>query len=105
MSERDDPDFRQRMHFMGPPGFKPCTRLWPHDGSCAHAPINKEPVRVVSKEELLDLLRHITLCVEADDSFEGMITWSATREGFEVSGAYRFGNSEGQGSVRLLDEP
>lgn len=26
--EHDDP----------PPGFAPCTRLWPHDGPCAHPP-------------------------------------------------------------------
>lgn len=33
-----DPDFRQRMHFQGPPGFLGCTRPWPHEGSCAHPP-------------------------------------------------------------------
>lgn len=34
----DDADFRQRMHFMGPQGFGPCTRPWPHEGPCAHPP-------------------------------------------------------------------
>lgn len=37
MNEHDDPDFAQRMHFIGPAGHEPCTRPeWPHEGPCAH---------------------------------------------------------------------
>lgn len=27
---------RERLHRLGPPGYAPCTREWPHEGPCAH---------------------------------------------------------------------
>lgn len=57
----------------------------------------------VNKAQLLMLLADITRTVEADDSFEGSIGWIAiNRDNFAVYGAYRVGNSQGQGGMVLL---
>lgn len=46
--------------------------------------------------------------IEAGDSFEGNIEYTCISgndlgpDEFEVMGVYRYGNSEGQGSVRLI---
>ena len=34
----DDELFRYRMHRDGPPGYRPCTIEWPHEGPCSHEP-------------------------------------------------------------------
>ncbi|BCM87786.1 hypothetical protein [Methylobacterium indicum] len=60
-----------------------------------------------SKEQLLATIDKIRRAIEADDSFEGHLTytleWSTgDKTEFEVSGAYRIGNSEGQGGMAVL---
>ncbi|MEN3238656.1 hypothetical protein PUR29_35020 [Methylobacterium ajmalii] len=60
-----------------------------------------------SKEQLLATIDKIRKAIEADDSFEGHLTytleWSTgDKAEFEVSGAYRIGNSEGQGGMAVL---
>lgn len=59
------------------------------------------------KENLAAVLRHMADEVEADDSWEGTIEYMFSVEGdepygFEVTAAYRTGNLEGQGSLRLI---
>jgi len=55
--------------------------------------------------ELSRELREIASLVEQRDSMEGSIIYEATDERgvYKVGGCYRFGNSEGQGGVRLLE--
>jgi len=62
----------------------------------------------MAKQQLLDVLDALKAAVAADDSFEGSIEYSAMADGlghgeFEVSGAYRIGNSMGQGGMRVFE--
>lgn len=68
--------------------------------------LEKVKPKRMSKETLVDLLRHMTMVVDGDDSMEGSIEYSATPtpNEFMVVGVYRHGNREGQGSVRLIGE-
>lgn len=57
--------------------------------------------------DLAATLRDIAARVEAGDSFEGNISYTCMDEEcgpdeFLIEGAYRVGNSEGQGGMRLL---
>lgn len=60
-------------------------------------------------DELIELLTDIAACVRDGDSFEGSITYSATGVApfgtveFEVKGAYRIGNRDGQGGMWTID--
>ena len=59
-------------------------------------------------EQLVTELRSIADAVEQGDSFEGNIEYTCFDEDLEngewkVSGAYRIGNSEGQGGMRILE--
>lgn len=58
----------------------------------------------LNKNQLLDLLRDMITVIDADDSFEGSIEYSATPtpNEFMVVGMYRTGNSMGQGGCRLI---
>lgn len=58
--------------------------------------------------ELTDLLRHMADSVEAHDSFSGDISYDCMTDEckpgeFLVKGAYRVGNSEGQGGMILIE--
>ncbi len=64
----------------------------------------------LTKDELLDTLRGIIALIQADDSFEGNLTYSCLEEGlgrgeFAVTAAFRTGNSMGQGGMRLIGDP
>jgi len=57
--------------------------------------------------QLVTELRRIAEVVETGDSFEGSIQYTCMEDGlekdeWEVTGAYRVGNAEGQGGVRML---
>ncbi len=53
--------------------------------------------------ELVAVFRELAALVAAGDSFEGSLEYHiAGPDTYEVSGSYRFGNSDGQGAVRLL---
>jgi hypothetical protein len=59
--------------------------------------------------ELVRELREMAAAIERSDSFEGSIMYSCLDDGlapgeWEVSGAYRIGNSDGQGGMRILKE-
>lgn len=59
--------------------------------------------------QLLDVLDDIRERVSAGDSFEGSIEYLMPDEddpadGFRVQGAYRVGNSQGQGGMRMIGE-
>lgn len=61
----------------------------------------------LNKAQLLAVLEDMKKTIEADDSFEGGINYTALEEGldrgeFHVTGAYRVDNSMGQGGMRLL---
>jgi len=69
----------------------------------------------LTKEQLLHIIDDIRSHVEANDSFEGSLEygfpWDAAmgdpatdedKSGFRVCAAYRTGNSEGQGGMRLV---
>jgi len=56
------------------------------------------------KDELARLLRDMANCIDADDSFEGTITYTASDlDFFEVSAFYRYGNRDGQGLCILVE--
>lgn len=60
-----------------------------------------------SKQELIKLLEEITQLVRDDDSFEGNITYTCMSEElepgtYEVHGAFRHGNSVGQGGCAII---
>lgn len=64
---------------------------------------------IISKRELIELLEEVTQLIRDDDSFEGNISYTCMKEGvepgmFEVSGAFRHGNSMGQGGCSILPE-
>lgn len=64
----------------------------------------------LTKNELIDRLKHMITLIEADDSFEGGIDYTCMLEEvpcergeFEVKAFYRMGNSEGQGGCCLIE--
>lgn len=61
----------------------------------------------LSREELIATLRWMASLIERDDSADGTLTysWSPTPGVYEVEGVIRYGNSEGQGFVRMLSAP
>lgn len=67
-----------------------------------------KPVKMTSAD-LAQLLSSMANSVSLHDSFEGSIEYSCLSEEcgrgeFMVSGAYRIGNREGQGGMRLIGE-
>lgn len=61
----------------------------------------------LNKQQLLAVLEDMKKSIENDDSMEGSINYSVMSENlkpgeFEVQAAYRVGNSEGQGSIRIV---
>ena len=68
----------------------------------------------MSKEDLLNLLKHITELVENDDSFSGYIGYEAIekkiivanddREDFEVKCVFRSGNKDGEGFMTFIPD-
>lgn len=60
----------------------------------------------MSREEFVTHLHWLIDRIEADDSFEGSLEyrWSERPGMYDVHGALRFGNSMGQGSMRLIGE-
>lgn len=64
----------------------------------------------LSREDLLAVLDDIRERVATGDSFEGHIEWlipddeSASAGSFDVRGAYRVGNTQGQGGMRVIGE-
>lgn len=64
---------------------------------------------ILSKRQLVELLEEITQLIRDDDSFEGNISYTCMKEGlepdqFSVTGAFRHGNSMGQGGCDILPE-
>lgn len=61
----------------------------------------------MSRADLVETLRWMALLIERDDSADGTLTysWSPEPGVYEVEGLVRYGNSQGQGSVRLLSDP
>lgn len=63
------------------------------------------------KDALLEVLRHITASIEADDSFEGFFTYSLPEPEdppgteFRLAAMYRIGNSMGQGGYQMIGTP
>jgi hypothetical protein len=62
----------------------------------------------ISKAELAAALRDMAARIDADDSFEGRISYSCMEEDcgrgeFEVEAAWRTGNSEGQGGSIIIE--
>lgn len=62
-----------------------------------------------TKEELLATLKDMQAVIEANDSFEGNISYNCMADNvepgsgnFEVSATYRVGNSLGQGGVVMI---
>lgn len=62
--------------------------------------------KTISKATLLNTLKHMFEAIEADDSFEGSIEYSATpeRHMFEARAFFRVGNSEGQGGSIIIGD-
>jgi hypothetical protein len=57
----------------------------------------------VTAAELASILRGVAGLVLAGDSFEGSINYHLSGpDSWEVHGAYRFGNTDGQGCMRLI---
>ena len=64
---------------------------------------------ILDKRGLVELLEELSELVKNDDSFEGNISYTCMHEGlssdqFKVTGAFRHGNSMGQGSVAILPD-
>lgn len=60
---------------------------------------------VLPKSELVRLLREQADIIEADDSYEGSLSYtfaSGKPNHFEVEAALRIGNSNGQGGMRIV---
>lgn len=62
---------------------------------------------ILNKRELVELLEEVTQLIRDDDSFEGNISYTCMKEWlkpetFEVSGAFRHGNSMGQGGCSII---
>lgn len=64
---------------------------------------NERPL-TLTRDELLAVLDDLRNWVANDDSMEGRLAyeWGTERDTYNVSGVLRFGNSMGQGSVRML---
>lgn len=65
-------------------------------------------MKKVTTKELCDILRTLADGIEARDSLEGNIRYSAIHEGlkpdeFFITGVFRTGNSEGQGSMTIIE--
>jgi hypothetical protein len=65
-----------------------------------------------TKEEIIEVLKDALAHVEADDSFEGFITWVMPTdeswlqgERFGLMARYRVGNLQGQGGLRTFTKP
>ena len=64
--------------------------------------------RKLTTSELVALLRHVADSVEAGDSFAGFLEYDCMtdqcqRGEYLVKGAYRVGNSQGQGGMNLIE--
>jgi hypothetical protein len=64
-------------------------------------------MKTLNKQQLLTVLEDIKKSIENNDSMEGRISYSIMGEDlkpdeFEVEATYRVGNSEGQGSIRIV---
>jgi hypothetical protein len=64
-------------------------------------------MKTLNKQQLLAVLEDIKKSIENNDSMEGRISYSVMGEDlkpgeFEVEATYRVGNSEGQGSIRII---
>jgi hypothetical protein len=64
-------------------------------------------MKTLNKQQLLTVLEDIKKSIENNDSMEGRISYSIMGEDlkpdeFKVEATYRVGNSEGQGSVRIV---
>ena len=63
---------------------------------------------IMSKDELIEVVKGILSSIEADDSFEGSLNYSCmhpavTGSEFEVGAMFRVGNSMGQGGMVVID--
>lgn len=63
----------------------------------------------MSKRELVELLEDMTQLIRDDDSFEGNISYTCMKDGlcgdqFFVTGAFRHGNTQGQGGMAIISE-
>lgn len=60
--------------------------------------------RVLTRDEFVELLDDLRHCIEHGDSLEGNLQYEvADHQGsYRVKGAYRVGNREGQGGVRII---
>lgn len=63
----------------------------------------------LTTSELVSLLRHMAASVEAGDSFSGFLEYDCMTDQCQlgeylVKGAYRVGNSKGQGGMNLIEE-
>lgn len=63
---------------------------------------------IVKREDLKKVLQDIAERVGEGDSFEGNLSYTGLtpgleRDEFEVSAAYRVGNLEGQGGMRIIE--
>lgn len=62
-----------------------------------------------SRRELLSHLRQIVQGVDTGDTLEGNISWGlpedSNSEGWDVMGAYRVGNTMGQGGMVVIGKP
>lgn len=52
--------------------------------------------------EVLAILDDIRARFEAGDSWEGSFSYELSDDGWEVRAAYRIGNRDGQGGMRLI---
>jgi hypothetical protein len=58
------------------------------------------------RNRVADLLEEMARDVRMGDSFEGTFAYEMQRDGsFKVRAAYRVGNLQGQGGMRLIEEP
>lgn len=63
---------------------------------------------ILTKFQLADVLRDMANSIESRDSMEGDLSYTVMYDwlengDFEVTGAYRIGNSEGQGGMRIFE--
>ena len=61
-------------------------------------------MKILTKEQLVKMLKAIVAEVEVDDSYEGSFQYTLSDEPgkFEVNASIRVGNSQGQGGVTIL---
>jgi hypothetical protein len=63
----------------------------------------------LTRRELLSHLRHIVQGVDTGDTLEGSIAWGLPEDddpdGWDVMGAYRVGNTMGQGGSVVIGQP